>query len=112
MLHAVVERAATIAPQGLPHWRTKRREERVPSNVAANLRKRGAALKLRFEVMDLSSDGCRIAGGGYAPGEEVVLSLAFLSPMGARVVWSTGEATGLQFSVRLHPAVVEHLSAT
>ena len=92
---------------GLAPQRKGRRSDRVPVEVAAGLRQRGAS-GVSVQVMDLSTDGFRAATHlDLAPGSDVWLRLPGLEPCHARVVWAEGHLVGCSFLRALHPAVLQ-----
>jgi hypothetical protein len=109
MLEADLELVSPRGSRARLCWRDKRRGDRVRVEVDAIVRARGSGTRLRFQVTDLSTDGCKILVGGYRVNDEVLISLAHLAPLAACVRWVTAEAAGLQFAARLHPSIVEHL---
>ena len=81
--------------------------ERVPLEVAAGLRQRGAS-GVSVQVMDLSTHGFRAATHlELAEGSDVWLRLPGLEPCHAVVAWSKGNYIGCRFERPLHPAVLE-----
>ena len=87
--------------------RKGRRSERVPIDLGAGLRQRGAA-GVSVQIMDLSTDGFRVATHlDLAAGADVWLRLPGLEPCHARVVWSEGHLVGCAFVRSLHPAVLQ-----
>jgi len=90
----------TPAPKG-------REAERVPLEVAAGLRQRGAA-GVSVQVMDLSTHGFRAATHlQLEVGSDVWLRLPGLEPCHAVVAWSKANFVGCRFERPLHPAVLE-----
>jgi len=91
---------APAAPKG-------RVSERVPIEVPAGLRQRGAA-GVSVQVMDLSVHGFRVATHlQLEEGSDVWLRLPGLEPCHAVVAWSKGNYVGCRFERPLHPAVLE-----
>ena len=92
--------AETPEPKG-------RVSERVPLEVAAGLRQRGAA-GVSVQVMDLSTHGFRAATHlQLEVGSDVWLRLPGLEPCHAVVAWSKANFVGCRFERPLHPAVLE-----
>jgi len=88
-----------------------RRAERVPVELGAGLRQRGAA-GVSVQIMDLSTDGFRVATHlALANGTDVWLRLPGLEPCHARVVWAEGHLVGCAFERPLHPAVLQMVIA-
>jgi PilZ domain len=87
--------------------KTGRRAERVPIELGAGLRQRGAA-GVSVQIMDLSIHGFRVATHlELFPGSDVWLRLPGLEPSHAKVVWSEGHYVGCSFERPLHPAVLD-----
>lgn len=90
-----------------PQTQKGRRADRVPVELGAGLRQRGAA-GVSVQVMDLSVDGFRVATHlDLPPGADVWLRLPGLEPCHARVVWAEGHLVGCAFLRSLHPAVLQ-----
>jgi PilZ domain len=91
-----------------PHDRPKgRASERVPIEIGAGLRQRGAS-GVSVLVMDLSTHGFRASTHLTLPeGADVWLRLPGLEACHAKVVWSRGQYIGCAFERPLHPAVLE-----
>ena len=84
-----------------------RAAERVPIELGAGLRQRGAA-GVSVQVMDLSTDGFRAATHlELAIGTDVWLRLPGLEPYHATVAWTKGHFIGCAFERPLHTAVLE-----
>jgi hypothetical protein len=84
-----------------------RRAERVPIEMGAALRQRGAA-GVSVQILDLSTDGFRVATHlDLFVGTDVWLRLGGLEACHAKVVWASGHYVGCAFSRPLHPAVLE-----
>jgi len=65
-----------------------------------------------FEVPldNISAGGCRIETlEECEEGDDIIARLPHLEPIGARVRWTIGRATGLQFTRPIHPAVFNSL---
>jgi hypothetical protein len=74
--------------------------------LEATVRQRGR-FAIPAQVVDLTADGCRIAGGGpFDPDSELWVRLPGLESQTARVAWSHGSTSGGAFERPLHPAVV------
>lgn len=88
-----------------------RRSERFIVEFGGGLRRRGGA-GVSVQVMDLSTDGFRVATHlDLCTGSDVWLRLPGLEPCHARVVWSEGQFVGCAFARALHPAVLEMIVA-
>lgn len=89
-----------IAPKG-------RKSERVPLEIGAGLRQRGAS-GVSIQIMDLSVDGFRAATHlELEKGTDVWLRLPGLEPCHAKVMWARGHLIGCAFERALHPAVLQ-----
>jgi hypothetical protein len=89
-----------------PRPKKGRRAERVPVELGAGLRQRGAS-GVSVQIMDLSTDGFRAATHlELGTGTDVWLRLPGLEPFHSRVVWSEGHYVGCAFLRPLHPAVL------
>jgi hypothetical protein len=84
-----------------------RRSKRVPVEMGAALRQRGAA-GVSVQIMDLSTDGFRVGTHlDLFEGSDVWLRLHGLEACHAKVVWKSGHIVGCRFSQPLHPAVLD-----
>ena|SRR3712207_3315340 len=91
--------------------RKGRRSERVPIELGAGLRQRGAS-GVSVQIMDLSTDGFKAATHlELYPGTDVWLRLPGLEASHARVMWSQGHYVGCAFVRPLHPAVLDMIVA-
>lgn len=87
--------------------RKGRRADRVPVELGAGLRQRGAS-GVSVQIMDLSTDGFRVATHlELFPGTDVWLRLPGLEACHARVMWAQGHYVGCAFVRPLHPAVLD-----
>ena len=87
--------------------RHPRKSERIPVQVGAGLRQRGAS-GVSVRVMDLSPEGFRASTHlELSKGCDVWLRLPGLEPLHATVAWSEGHFVGCSFERPLHPAVVD-----
>ncbi|HEV2865370.1 MAG TPA: PilZ domain-containing protein [Allosphingosinicella sp.] len=87
--------------------RKGRRAERLPVELGAGLRQRGAS-GVSVQIMDLSTDGFKAATHlELYPGTDVWLRLPGLEASHAQVMWSEGHYVGCAFVRPLHPAVVD-----
>ena len=111
MFQAVVELVPGAWGASLPSHYDRRASDRATVELEANVRARGSRLRLRAEVVDISTDGCRILATDYAVDDTVLIALAHLAPIAGRVCWARDGAVGVQFETRLHPAIVRHLAA-
>ena len=110
MFQAVVELVPGAGGGSLPSWGERRASDRALADIKANVRARGSKLRVRAEVVDVSTDGCRILATDYFKGDEVLIALAHLAPIAGRICWVRDGAAGVQFATRLHPSVVSHLA--
>ena len=91
--------------------RKSRRADRLPVELGAGLRQRGAS-GVSVQIMDLSTDGFKAATHlELYPGTDVWLRLPGLEACHARVMWSQGHYVGCAFVRPLHPAVVDMVAA-
>ena len=91
--------------------RRGRRSERVPVELGAGLRQRGAS-GVSVQIMDLSTDGFKAATHlELCPGTDVWVRLPGLEASHARVMWSAGHYVGCAFVRPLHPAVLDMIVA-
>ena len=101
-IQAELSTESGLAPQS-----KGRRADRIPVELGAGLRQRGAS-GVSVQVMDLSTDGFRVATHlDLANGSDVWLRLPGLEPCHARVVWTEGHLVGCAFVRALHPAVLQ-----
>lgn len=110
MFQAVVELIPGAEGGSLPSWGERRANDRTLADIQASVRARGSKLRVRAEVVDISTDGCRIMATDYSMGDEVLIALAHLAPIAGRVCWVRDGAAGVKFGTRLHPSVVSHLA--
>ena len=97
---SVASESDTATPKG-------RVSERVPIEVPAGLRQRGAA-GVSVQVMDLSTHGFRAATHlQLEEGSDVWLRLPGLEPCHAVVAWTKANYVGCRFERPLHPAVLD-----
>jgi len=96
-----------LSTDGFGGGRKDRRARRLPIELGAGLRQRGAS-GVSVQIMDLSTDGFRAATHlELFPGTDVWLRLPGLEPCHARVVWAEGHYVGCAFERPLHPAVLD-----
>jgi hypothetical protein len=89
------------------HARPPRKSQRVPIELGAGLRQRGAT-GVSVQIMDLSVNGFRAATHlELSSGVDVWLRLPRLEPCHAKVVWTEGLLVGCEFERPLHPAVLD-----
>lgn len=94
------------------HDPVSRKSRRVPVEVGAALRQRGAS-GVSVQVTDLSIHGFRAATHlELQEGTDVWLRLPKLEPYHAKVAWSRGQFVGCEFVRPLHPAVLDMIVAT
>jgi hypothetical protein len=98
----------SLAEDDCPHPQPKNRSaERVPVELGAGLRQRGAS-GVSIQVMDLSVSGFRAATHlELSEGADVWLRLPGLEPYHAKVMWTKGHYIGCLFERPLHPAVLD-----
>lgn len=95
---------AADPPQPAPQGRIS---ERVPIEMGAGLRQRGAS-GVSVQIMDLSTHGFRAATHlALEVGTDVWLRLPGLEASHAKVAWQKGYMVGCAFERPLHPAVLE-----
>ncbi len=88
-----------------------RRAERRVVNLAASLREPGAAVA-DVEVLNLSAEGYMATTSmDLEVGQHVFLKLPGFEAQKSLVVWVDGDKAGFQFSMPLHPADLDQLSA-
>lgn len=94
-----------------PAPRKGRRAERLPVELGAGLRQRGAS-GVSVQIMDLSTDGFKAATHlELHPGADVWLRLPGLESSHAQVRWAEGHYIGCAFVRPLHPAVLDMVVA-
>lgn len=87
-----------------------RREDRLPVQLGAGLRQRGAS-GVTVSILDLSTKGFRVMTHlELQPGADVWLRFDGLESLHARVAWMRGNLAGCAFVAPLHPAVMEMIS--
>ncbi|KQR87830.1 PilZ domain-containing protein [Sphingomonas sp. Leaf343] len=70
-----------------------------------------AVRKVKADLVDLSTGGCRLATGLYmSDGAHLTLAIPTLEPVGARVRWCHHLGMGLEFLRPLHPLIVQRLA--
>lgn len=114
MFQAVVELVPGTRGASLPSRVSqgeRRTNDRKPADIQASVRARGSKLRVRADVVDVSTDGCRIMATDYVTGDEVLIALAHLAPIAGRICWARDGAAGVKFGTRLHPSIVSHLAA-
>ena len=91
--------------------RKGRQVERVPVELGAGLRQRGAS-GVSVQIMDLSVQGFKAATHlELQPGTDVWLRLPGLESCHAQVMWAEGHFIGCAFVRPLHPAVLDMIVA-
>ena len=99
--------SAELCTEPQPPAQKGRRAERVPLELGAGLRQRGAS-GVSVQILDLSTDGFRASTHlDLAPGADVWLRLPGLEPCHAQVVWSERYLVGCKFVRPLHGAVLD-----
>lgn len=87
-----------------------RREDRMPVQIGAGLRQRGAG-GVTVDILDLSTKGFRaMTHLDLQIGADVWLRFDGLESLHARVAWMRGNCAGCQFVNPIHPAVLEMIS--
>jgi hypothetical protein len=95
-----------------PQEQVSRKSERVPIELGAGLRQRGAT-GVSVQVMDLSTHGFRVATHlELNVGTDVWLRLPRLEACHATVMWVQGHYVGCSFERPLHPAVLDMIVAS
>lgn len=73
--------------------------------------RRRSDLRYRVNLIDLSSEGCRIELVERAkPGDLMFISLPGLSTIEAEACWVDGFVTGVRFKTPLHPSVFDMIA--
>jgi lambda repressor-like predicted transcriptional regulator len=111
MFQAVVELVPGARGKSLASHADRRSSDRTPADIEASVRARGSSLRIRAEVVDISTDGCRIHTTDYTVGDDILIALAHLAPISGRICWVREGAVGVQFGTRLHPSIVSHLAS-
>lgn len=111
MFQAMVELIPGARGPSLASRGERRSGDRIAADIKASVRARGSSLRVRAEVVDVSTDGCRMLTTDYSMGDEVLIALAHLAPIPGRICWVHDGAVGVQFGKRLHPSVVSHLAS-
>lgn len=87
----------------------RRRFDRVSLSSEMIVRRIGG-FNFQVSVKDISSGGCRVEMIEPCElGDPVIARLPELEPLGSRVCWGKGRATGIQFLRTIHPAVLDAL---
>jgi hypothetical protein len=98
---------STERPEPAPAPHAPRKSQRVPVELPAGLRQRGAT-GVSVQITDLSVHGFRVATHlELARGTDVWLRLPKLEPCHAKVMWAEGHYVGCAFERPLHPAVLD-----
>lgn len=96
-----------LAEPETPEERQERISRRVPVELGAGLRQRGAH-GVAIQILDLSTHGFRASTHlDLNEGADVWLRLPGLEAIQARVAWVKGYVIGCAFERPLHPAVLE-----
>ena len=97
----------SITPDSSDEALKSRASQRVPIEIGAGLRQRGAS-GVSVLVMDLSTHGFRASTHlELERGADVWLRLPGLESCHATVVWTKGQYIGCAFERPLHPAVLD-----
>lgn len=87
-----------------------REGHRYPVTIAASLNSSQLGRRTA-EITDLSLQGCRISLPATLPvGHIILIALPTLSPLSARIVWSDGLSSGLNFTKRLGGPVLRMMA--
>lgn len=89
----------------------RRTSTRAAADFGASVRVRGSTVRMEAEVLDISTDGCKLRATGYNLGDEVIIVLAHLAPIPAHICWSGDGLVGVQFDAKLHPSIASHLAS-
>ena len=109
MFQAVVELVPGARGKSLASHADRRSSDRTPADIEASVRARGSSLRIRAEVVDISTDGCRIHTTDYAVGDDVLIALAHLAPISGRICWVREGAVGVQNGPDLLGRLAQHL---
>lgn len=87
-----------------------RRVARRAVSFAAFVTDTGATAR-KVLVVDLSAQGCRLAGAeGIEPGAEIWLKLSGSSPHRTKIIWTEGGTAGCEFCTPIDPWLLDSLS--
>jgi hypothetical protein len=111
MLQAVIALVEDFGEAPVSSPTERRTSERAAADFGASVRARGSAARMEAEVLDISTDGCKLRATGYAVGDEVLIALAHLAPIPARICWGGDGLVGVRFDAKLHPSIASHLAS-
>ena len=90
--------------------RVERRRFSRKAIASEALVRRVGGFSFGVRLKDISVDGCRVEMlEPCEVGDCTITRFPQLEPLGSRVCWADGTATGMQFSNALHPAVFDML---
>jgi hypothetical protein len=96
-----------LAGDGAAPKKPGRKAERLPVELGAGLRQRGAG-GITVQILDLSTHGFRASTHlELQIGTDVWLKLPGLESLHAKVAWMEGFLVGCAFEQPLHPAVLQ-----
>lgn len=88
----------------------ERRRSRRTAILSGALVRRVGGFSFEVALKDLSVGGCRVEMlEPCEVGDDAITRFPQLEPLGSRVCWTQGTATGLQFLTAIHPAVLDML---
>lgn len=104
---AAIRASQPIAnPDAMPE---RRRCNRIALDSEVLVRRIGG-FNFNVALKDISTGGCRVELLEPSEvGDPVIARLPQLEPLGSRVCWAEGTATGVQFLTTIHPAVFDML---
>ena len=92
--------------------RVERRRFSRKAIASEALVRRVGSFSFEVALKDISVDGCRVEMlEPCEVGDCTITRFPKLEPLGSRVCWANGTATGMQFSNAIHPAVFDMLLA-
>lgn len=100
---------AAPLPKAVAVERERRQSDRFAGGAPVHAR-RIPGTNFEVPLDNISTGGCRIETlEECEEGDDLITRLPHLEPIGARVRWTIGRATGLQFVRPIHPAVFSTL---
>ena len=89
----------------------RRRESRIPVEILSRYRT-GSGCAHSVQVSDLSRTGCMLIQNYSAlpVGKHLTIRLDNIGPIEAVVRWHDGKHIGIEFSVPLHPSMMDNLA--
>ena len=90
----------------------RRQSARTPTSITA-VASTSRGTRHKVVISDLSVSGCAVVTTGHplAPGVAYGLKIDGLETLGSTAAWTEGQAAGLAFETKLHPAVSDHVAA-